>query len=66
MELKTTKNKVEKHVLLDRVWILKEHIIGKLKGSRATKTLKISESIRNNVENGSKIWKVKRKLQKKE
>ena len=31
MERKTNKNKLEKHILLQRVKILKEHIIGKRK-----------------------------------
>ena len=43
-----------------------EHIIKKLKGSRATKISKVAESIKNNVENGGKMWEVKRKLKKKE
>ena len=46
--------------------ILKEHIIEKLKERRAAKILKFAESIKNNVGNGDKIWKVKRKLKKKE
>ena len=66
MELKTTKNKLEKHILLQRVKILKEHIIDKLKESRAAKISKVAESIKNNVDNGGKIWEVKRKLKKKE
>ena len=37
MELKTSKNKLEKYILLQKVKILKEHIIGKLKESRAAK-----------------------------
>ena len=46
--------------------ILKEHIIDKLKESRATKISKVAELIKNNVDNGGKIWEVKRKLKKKE
>ena len=64
--LKTTKNKLEKHILLQRVKILKEHIIDKLKESRAAKIWKVAELIKNNVDNGGKIWEVKRKLKKKE
>ena len=37
MKLKTTKNRLEKYILLERVKILKEHIIGKPKESRTTK-----------------------------
>ena len=37
MELKTSKNKLEKYILLQKVKILKENIIGKLKESRAAR-----------------------------
>ena len=66
VELKTTKNKLEKHILSQRVKILKELIIDNLKESRAAKILKVAELIKNNVDNEGKIWKVKRKLKKKE
>ena len=66
MEKKTTKNKLEKHILLQRVKILKEHITGKLKESRTSEISKVAESIKNNVDNEGKIWEVKRKLKKKE
>ena len=46
--------------------ILKEHIIDKLKQSRAGKISKVAESVENNVDHGGKIWEVKRKLKKKE
>ena len=55
MELKTTKNKLEKYILLQRVKILKEHIIDKLKEIRAAKFSKVAESIENNEDNGVKI-----------
>ena len=42
-----------------------EHIIDKLKGSRATKISKVAESIKNNIENGGKMWEVKRNLKRK-
>ena len=66
MQLKTTKNKLEKQILLKRVKVLKEHIIDKLKESRAAKISRAAESSKNNVENGGKIWEVKRKIKKKE
>ena len=47
---------------LQRVKILKEHIIDKLKESRAAKISKVEKSIKNNVNNGGKNWEVKRKL----
>ena len=44
MEKETEKNKLEKHVLLQRVKILKEHIIDKLKEIRAVDMLTVAES----------------------
>lgn len=61
MELKTTKDKREKDIMSERVTILKEYIIDKLKGSRVTKISKVAESVKNNVENVGKIWEVKTK-----
>ena len=40
MKLKTPKNKLEKHILLERVKILKEHITDKIKENRATRITK--------------------------
>ena len=64
MKLKATKNKLEKHILLQRVKILKEHIIDKLKESRTGKISKFAES-KNNADNAGKMWELKRKLKKK-
>ena len=55
MELKTTKYKLVKHILLQSVKILKVYIVDKLKESRAAKISKVAESIKNNVDNGGKI-----------
>ena len=52
MELKTTKNKLEKRILLGRLEILKEYITDKLKKARATKISKVVESVKNNIDNG--------------
>ena len=64
MKLKATKNKLEKHILLQRVKILKEHVIDKLKESRTGKISKFAES-KNNADNAGKMWELKRKLKKK-
>ena len=45
--------------------MIKEHIINKLKESRGNKVHKIADSIKRNVDNGSKIWEVKRRVTKK-
>ena len=65
MELKTTKNKLEKHILLQRVKILKEHIIDKLKESRAAKTSKVAESIKTMQTMGVKYGRYKGNLKRK-
>ena len=44
--------------------MIKEHIINKLKESRGNKVHKIADSIKRNVDNGSKIWEVKRRVTK--
>ena len=45
--------------------MIKEQIIDKKKESRGNKIRKISNSIKRNVNNGSKVWKVKRRVTKK-
>ena len=44
MERKTNKNKQEKHILLQRVKILKEHIIDKRREIRTAYTSAVAES----------------------
>ena len=51
MEIKTTKNKLEKNTLSKRVKILKEHIRDKLKKIRAAKISIAKESRKNNADN---------------
>ena len=45
--------------------MIKEHIIDKQKESRGNKICKIADFIKRNVNNGSKIWEVKRRVAKK-
>ena len=45
--------------------ILKEHITEKYKEGRSKKINHIAEKVRENVDGGDKIWKVKRKIEKK-
>ena len=45
---------------------MKEHITDKIKESRANQIKWISESISNNIDNGRKIWEVKRKVKRKD
>ena len=52
----------EKILILERMKILKEHITEKYKEGRRNH---IAEKGRENVDGGDKIWKVKRKIEKK-
>ena len=46
MELKTTKNKLKKHIPLERVKILKKHIIDKLKKAEQEKSQRLHNKSR--------------------
>ena len=54
----------EKMLIIERIKILKEHIVEKYKEIRSKKINHIAEEIRANVDNGGKIWEVKRKLKR--
>ena len=64
-KLETTKDQTEKIHLKDRIRIIREHIIDKKKESRSNKIKKIAEDIRENVNNGRKIWEVKGRITRK-
>ena len=51
--------------MLERIKILKEHITEKYKKGRSKRINCIAEEIRENVDNGGKIWEHKRKHEKK-
>ena len=44
---------------------MKEHITEKYKEGRSKRINHIAQEIRQNIDNGGKIWKVKRRLEKK-
>ena len=44
---------------------MKEHITEKYKEGRSKRINRIAQEIRENVDNGGKIWEVKRRLEKK-
>ena len=44
---------------------MKEHITEKYKEVRSKRINRIAQEIRENVDNGGKIWEVKRRLEKK-
>ena len=64
-KLETTKDQTEKIHLKDRIRIMREHKIDKKKESRSNKIKKIAGNIRENVNNGGKIWEVKRRITQK-
>ena len=61
-KLETTKDQTEKIHLKERIRIIREHLIDKKKESRSNKIKKVAEDIRENVNNGGKIWEVKRRI----
>ena len=64
-EYSTTVELQEKILILERIKTLKEHIIEKCKEGRSKRINCIAQEIRENADNGHKIWKVKRRLEKK-
>ena len=64
-EYSTTVELHEKIVILERIKTLTEHITETYKEDRSKRINRIAQEIRENVENGSKIWEPKRKLEKK-
>ena len=64
-EFQAETNYYSKKQIIERIEMTKEHIIDKLKESRGNKVRKIAESVKRNVDNGSKIWEVKRRVTKK-
>ena len=66
IKIRNTADACEKIILKDRLKLLKEHITDKIKESRGNQIKRIAESISNNVDNGRKIWEVKRKVKRKD
>ena len=64
-EFQAETNYYNKKQIIKRIKTIKEHIIDKLKESRRNKVCKIADSIKRNVDIGSKIWEVKRRVTKK-
>ena len=64
-EYSTTVELHEKILILERIKTLKEHITEKYKEGRSKRINHIAQEIRQNIDNGGKIWKVKRRLEKK-
>ena len=64
-EYSTTVELHEKILILERIKTLKEHITEKYKEVRSKRINRIAQEIRENVDNGGKIWEVMRRLEKK-
>ena len=64
-EFSTTKELHEKILILERIKTSKGHITEKFKEVRSKRINRIAQEIRENVDNGGKIWEVKRRLEKK-
>ena len=64
-EYSTTVELPEKILILERIKTLKEHIAEKYREGRTKRINGIAQEIRENFDNGGKIWEVKRRLEKK-
>ena len=64
-EYSTTIELQEKKLILERIKILKEHITKKYKEGRSKRINRIAQQIRENINNGGKIWELQRRLEKK-
>ena len=57
---------VKKRILKDRLKLLKEHITDQIKEGKGNQIKGIGESMSINIDNGKKIWEVKRKVKVKD
>ena len=64
-EFQAETNYYNKKQITERIKMIKEHMIDKLTESRGNNVRKIADSVKRNVDNGSKIWEVKRRMTKK-
>ena len=56
----------KKRILKDRLKLLKEHITDQIKEGKGNQIKGIGESMSINIDNGKKIWEVKRKVKVKD
>ena len=64
-QYQNTENMYEKTVTIQTIKFIKEHLADKMKESRSRRIIKVAQQIKSNVDNGGKIWEVKRKVQRK-
>ena len=60
--LKREQNTMERSQLKARIILIMMHITQKMKLARGERIQKITKQIRERVDNGGKIWELKRKL----
>ena len=49
----------------ERIKLKMKHITDKMKEKRSRRIIKVAQQIKSNVDNRGKIWKIKRKVQRK-
>ena len=64
-QYQNTENLYEKTVKIERIKLIKEHIIDKIKENRSKSIIKVAQQIKSNVDNVGKIREIKRKVQRK-
>ena len=64
-QYQNAENIFEKTVIIERIKLIKEHITDKMKENRSRRIIKVAQQIKSNVDNGGKIWEIKRKVQRK-
>ena len=55
----------QKMVIIERIKLIQEHITDKMKENRSRRIIKIAQQIKSGVDNGGKIWELKRRFQRK-
>ena len=64
-QYQNTENIYEKTVIIQRIKLIKEHITDKMKENRSRRIIRVAKQIKSNANNAGKIWKIKRKVQRK-
>ena len=64
-QYQNTENIYEKTVIIERIKLIKEHITDKMKENRSRRIIKVAQQIKSNIDNGGKIWEIKRKFREK-
>ena len=57
-------NIYEKIVIIERIKLTKEYITHKMRENKSRRIIKEAQQIKSNIDNGGKIWEIKRKVQR--